>query len=164
MTLPDKHRDYFRCSEYSHIIQRGGWTLAAGPGPTLSLIMAEAGWPMALYDLVFPDERVLEKTYDLITATEVIEHIHQPAAWLSKLWSMIKPGEILAFMTKLMIDKEAFSRWQYKNEPTYACYYSEETFQYLVERSQVVFSFEARDVAFFYKSIHLIPLVPQYQG
>ncbi|WOG25400.1 class I SAM-dependent methyltransferase [Endozoicomonas sp. 8E] len=132
-----------------------GLDFGCGPGPTLSLMMAEAGWPMALYDPFFhPDQSALEKTYDFITATEVIEHIHQPDVWLPKLWGMIRPDGTLVFMTKMVIDQEAFCRWHYKNDPTHVCFYSIETFQYLAEQWQAVLSFEARDVIFFYKSIH----------
>ncbi|MGI9278787.1 MAG: class I SAM-dependent methyltransferase [Endozoicomonas sp.] len=129
-----------------------GLDFGCGPGPTLSLIMAEAGWSMALYDPFFhPAEKALTQTYDFITATEVIEHIHQPDVWLPKLWNMIEPGGTLALMTKLVIDQTAFSRWHYKNDPTHVCFYSKETFQYLAEDWHASLSFEAQDVIFLSK-------------
>ncbi|KEQ11760.1 hypothetical protein GZ78_28685 [Endozoicomonas numazuensis] len=132
-----------------------GLDFGCGPGPTLSLIMAEAGWEMALYDPFFhPDLSTLETSYDFITATEVIEHIHHPDVWLPKLWNMIKPGGTLAFMTKLVIDQTAFKGWHYKNDPTHVCFYSVETFQFLADKWGALLSFEAKDVIFFHKPVH----------
>ncbi|MFA0697998.1 class I SAM-dependent methyltransferase, partial [Vibrio sp. 10N.222.49.C9] len=67
-----------------------GLDFGCGPGPTLSLMMQEAGHDVDLYDLYYyPDTKVLNKRYDFITATEVIEHLYQPdvvwAQWMSML-------------------------------------------------------------------------------
>ncbi|WP_062270688.1 class I SAM-dependent methyltransferase [Endozoicomonas arenosclerae] len=129
-----------------------GLDFGCGPGPALSLMMEESGWAMALYDPFFhPNEAALNERYDFITATEVIEHIHQPDIWLPKLWGMVKPGGTLALMTKLVIDQEAFSRWHYKNDPTHVCFYSKDTFQILADQWGAKLSFEAQDVIFLHK-------------
>lgn len=42
-------------------------------------MLEEAGHNMALYDIYYhPDTAVLEKQYDFMTATEVIEHLYHP--------------------------------------------------------------------------------------
>lgn len=95
----------------------------------------EAGHRMALYDCFYqPDNAVLSGSYDFITATEVVEHLHRPGATLAQLWGLLRPGGYLGLMTKLVIDREAFSRWHYKNDPTHVAFFSRETFDWLAAR------------------------------
>jgi 2-polyprenyl-3-methyl-5-hydroxy-6-metoxy-1,4-benzoquinol methylase len=64
-------------------------------------MLAEAGFEMSLYDPQFaPDRSVLTREGDFITATEVLEHLHRPAAELERLWSLLRPGGWLAVMTR----------------------------------------------------------------
>jgi len=105
-----------------------GLDFGSGPGPTLSVMFEEAGHSMSLYDPFYaPDKSVLKDQYDFITASEVVEHLHNPAIELNLLWSILKPGGWLGIMTKLALDKEAFSAWHYKDDPTHVCFFSRET-------------------------------------
>jgi len=71
----------------------------------------EAGHFMKLYDTFYsPDRNILTNHYDFITASEVVEHFHNPAVEFDLLWSILKPGGLLGIMTKLALDKEAFSK------------------------------------------------------
>lgn len=129
-----------------------GLDFGCGPGPTLSVVMAESGWQMDLYDPFYCNNRtVFDRQYEFITATEVIEHLYQPGTCLSEVWAMLKPGGMLALMTKLLIDKEAFMNWHYKNDPTHVCFYSQQTLMYLAKIWQANIEFVASDVIFFHK-------------
>lgn len=129
-----------------------GLDFGCGPGPTLSVMMLEAGWRMDLYDPFYHcDKTVFEHHYDFITATEVLEHVYQPRAELTTLWSMLKPGGSLAIMTKLLIDKQAFMTWHYKNDPTHVCFYSKPTFSFLARQWQAELDFVGNDVIFLRK-------------
>jgi 2-polyprenyl-3-methyl-5-hydroxy-6-metoxy-1,4-benzoquinol methylase len=113
-----------------------GLDFGCGPGPTLSVMFEEAGFPVTLYDPFFyPDRSVLTaNTYDFITATEVLEHLHRPAEDLDRLWACLKPGGVLGVMTKRVIDQAAFARWHYIRDVTHVCFYAEETFAWFCER------------------------------
>lgn len=109
-----------------------GLDFGCGPGPALSAMLAEAGHSVAVFDGFYaPDRSVLTRRYDFITATEVVEHLHRPGEELRRLWAMLRPGGVLGLMTKLVLDREAFSRWHYKNDPTHVSFFSRETFAWL---------------------------------
>ncbi|MBG57188.1 MAG: hypothetical protein CMK46_02745 [Porticoccus sp.] len=112
-----------------------GLDFGAGPGPTLSVILQEAGFDVAIYDIYYaPDRSVLAKRYDFITATEVVEHLSHPGEVLGHLWTVLEPGGWLGLMTKLVRDKVAFERWHYKNDPTHISFFSFVTMDYLRTR------------------------------
>ncbi|PQJ64954.1 class I SAM-dependent methyltransferase [Photobacterium angustum] len=119
----------------------------SGPGPTLSIMLEEMGYNMAIYDPYFaPDPSVLTRQYDFVTCTEAIEHFNQPAKEWGLLLSMIKPGGWLGLMTKLATDAEAFTRWHYKNDPTHVSFFSRDTFRFLAQRDGLEVEFVGNDV------------------
>lgn len=124
-----------------------GLDFGCGPGPTLSLMLEENGHHVALYDpLYYPDRTVLQKRYDFICATEVVEHLRRPGADFAALFGMLKPGGWLGIMTKLVIDQEAFRRWHYIRDRTHICFYSRDTLAYIARRFRAELSFAAPDV------------------
>lgn len=129
-----------------------GLDFGSGPGPTLSLMFEELGHSMEIYDPFYAtNESVLEDQYDFITATEVVEHFHNPAQSLNEMWQLVKPGGYLGIMTKLAIDKDAFTKWHYKNDPTHVCFFSNKTFDWLINRWQAKAVFRENDVIIFKK-------------
>lgn len=129
-----------------------GLDFGCGPGPVLALMLEEAGYRMARYDLYyFPDEPVLEQSYDFITATEVVEHLSQPLPVLDRLWSLLHPGGVLGLMTKRVIDVAAFKTWHYKNDPTHITFFHERTLQWLAGRWLCECELITSDVVFFRK-------------
>jgi len=130
-----------------------GLDFGCGPGPTLSVMAAEYGLQMQLYDPFYaPDQSVLEQRYDFITATEVVEHLHHPGEELDRLWQLLQPGGILAIMTKLVIDRQAFQNWHYKNDRTHVRFYSRLTFYWLAEKWLAQLVFIDKDVIFLQKN------------
>ena len=105
-----------------------GLDFGCGPGPALAHMLREMGFEVSLYDSFFvPDESTLDAQYDFICATEVVEHLHRPAQELERLWSLLRPGGWMGVMTKLVLDRTAFARWHYKNDPTHVCFFSVDT-------------------------------------
>jgi len=128
-------------------IESHGLDFGSGPGPTLSLMFEEAGHSVAIYDYFYTsDQSVLQQQYDFITASEVVEHLHQPKQELEKLWSILKPGGILGIMTKRVLNREAFAKWHYKNDLTHVCFFSEFTFRWLAEQWQAELFIVGNDV------------------
>jgi len=124
-----------------------GLDFGCGPGPTLSVMFAEAGHAVQLYDPYYvPDSSVLRGHYDFITATEVVEHLHRPGQELERLWALLRPGGMLGIMTKLVIDREAFSRWHYKDDLTHVSFFSRRSFEWLAARWQADMEIIGQDV------------------
>ncbi len=131
-----------------------GLDFGSGPGPTLSLMFEEAGHKMSLFDPFYaPDKNVLNGHYDFITASEVVEHLHNPAKELGLLWSILKPGGWLGIMTKLALDRDAFSRWHYKSDPTHVCFFSSTTMDWLARQWQTAIVQIGKDVHLFQKTL-----------
>jgi len=129
-----------------------GLDFGSGPGPTLSLMFEEAGFDMAIYDHFYArDPSVFVRQYDFITATEVVEHLHQPWPELKRLWGLLKPGGKLGIMTKLVQNRDAFARWHYKNDLTHVCFFSSSTFEWLAGKWQADVVFVDKDVVIFHK-------------
>tara|TARA_R110002073_G_scaffold123819_10_gene267942 strand:- start:116179 stop:116862 length:684 start_codon:yes stop_codon:yes gene_type:complete len=130
-----------------------GLDFGAGPGPTLSIMMREKGYSVDTYDLYFnPDAAVFKNTYDFITATEVVEHLRDPGAELRRLFAMLRPGGVLAIMTKLALGPAEFSTWHYKNDKTHIVFFSAATFLWLAATWKCTVTFEAADVIFLAKN------------
>ena len=130
-----------------------GLDYGCGPGPTLSVMMEEAGHSMSLHDPIYhPNPDALKGTYHFITATEVFEHLHQPALDLDILHQALKPRGWLGIMTKRVRDKDAFSKWHYIQDPTHVCFWSETTFQWIADQWQATLSFPASDAVLIQRS------------
>lgn len=124
-----------------------GLDFGSGPGPTLSVLMAEQGFPMVCYDKYYAaDESLLEQSYDFITSTEVVEHLREPNVVLEQLISMLKPGAYLGIMTSLLPSIEKFSGWHYKRDLTHIVFYSESTFEWLAKKWDLQLEILSRDV------------------
>lgn len=124
-----------------------GLDFGSGPGPALSVMLEEVGYRMRIYDPIYaPDPSVFERSYDFITATEVAEHLHHPGHEFERLWACLRPGGVLGIMTKLVIDRDAFSRWHYKNDPTHVCFFSREAFRWLAGKWGAALTFHGSDV------------------
>lgn len=125
-----------------------GLDFGSGPGPTLSLMFAEAGHNMSIFDHFYAaDPTVLDKKYEFITATEVFEHLHNPQRILEQLWSCLKEGGSLGIMTKFLPDQmEKFNNWAYKRDMTHVCFYTKSTFAWIAEQLRADVSFYGKDV------------------
>lgn len=112
-----------------------GLDFGSGPGPTLSLMLEEAGHEMSIYDPFFSDNPpVMHQAYDFITATEVVEHLHHPGRELDRLWRMIHPHGLLAIMTQSPPPDLPFLKWYYLRDPTHVCFFSSDTWDWLSRR------------------------------
>ncbi len=131
-----------------------GLDFGSGPGPTLSVMFAEQGFQVAIYDPFYaPDNAVLSRTFDFITATEVVEHLSQPGRVLSKLVGQLAPGGYLGLMTKRVSTPEAFSRWHYISDPTHVSFFSETTFRWWAHKNSLAVEFPGPDTVILHKTL-----------
>jgi len=129
-----------------------GLDFGCGPGPTLSVMLEEAGHRVVLFDPIYhPNQKVLEGQYDFITATEVFEHLHNPQDELKRLWNCLGPGGWLGVMTKRVQTREAFSKWHYIQDPTHVGFWSGNTFRWLAGHWGAQIELIEPDVALFRK-------------
>jgi hypothetical protein len=129
-----------------------GLDFGCGPGPGLHLLLQEAGHQVALYDKFYANNpEVLDRSFDFITATEVVEHLVRPGEVLDSLWHRLNAGGFLALMTKRVIDADAFAGWHYKNDPTHIAFFSDATMFWLASRWCAGCEFVDKDVAIFKK-------------
>ncbi|MFK8048691.1 MAG: class I SAM-dependent methyltransferase [Halioglobus sp.] len=156
----DKHQNVVDDPGYRHFLSRlsepllerlspgaRGLDFGCGPGPALADMLTHAGCSMDLYDVFYrPDLSVLEKNFDFICATEVVEHLHRPGEVLEQLWKLISIGGYLGLMTKLVLDQNAFASWHYKNDPTHVCFFSRQTFQWWADEYDARVEFMGADV------------------
>lgn len=129
-----------------------GLDFGCGPNPVLAEMLAQSGMTMSVFDPFFaPDTDLLSTQYDFITCTEAIEHFHKPMKEITLLSQLVKPGGLLAVMTKRVISQQRFSTWHYKNDPTHVSFFSEATFHYIARTFGFAVSFPAADVVFMQK-------------
>lgn len=131
-----------------------GLDFGSGPEPALSRMFEEAGHSMTCYDRYYElVPAALEKQYDFITATEVVEHLHDPQRELERLWACLKPGGKLGIMTQSAAERDDFPTWHYKNDLTHVCFFSQETFTWIGARWNADLMFPECDVVLFHKKL-----------
>lgn len=109
-----------------------GLDFGAGPGPALAAMLAERGFPTAIYDPLFAsDEAVLGRRYDFVACTEVVEHLYEPARAFESFAGLLEAGGWLGLMTELRPPLVEFAAWYYHRDPTHVSFYSEETMRWI---------------------------------
>lgn len=122
--------------------------------PAVAAMLREAGHSVSLFDPNFaPDRTALARTYDFITATEVVEHLHCPADEFDRLDGLLRPGGLLAVMTGFQTNDAEFGKWHYRRDPTHVVFFREETFRLVAERRGWTCEFPAKDVALMRKPV-----------
>lgn len=109
-----------------------GLDFGCGPTPVLARVLTGAGRPCAAYDPLFlPDEALLDRVYDFVTATEVLEHLHDPAAVFDRFARLLARGGHLGVMTRFYGHEAPFDRWWYRRDPTHVCFFVEDTMRWI---------------------------------
>ncbi len=103
----------------------------SGPGPVLAELLKQEGFETDVYDKYFSPEKIhLNKKYDLITATELFEHLKAPLPTLKLLKSLLNKNGIIAIMTLFhKNDIEEFKKWWYRRDSTHISFYTPKTFE-----------------------------------
>ncbi len=112
-----------------------GIDFGCGPGPTLSVMLEEAGFKVQKFDKYFyPDPSVLGEIYDFVTCTEVIEHVHDLEAFIQQLLVLLRPGGLLVLMTRILQEDIEFKSWHYRIDPTHISFLRPRTVEVMCER------------------------------
>lgn len=111
-----------------------GLDFGAGPAPVLAALLTSEGFPCKAHDPLFmPDDRLLSERYDFVTCSEVVEHLHDPAAGFALMAELLTEGGLLGVMTRFYGHEAPFSHWWYRRDPTHVCFYAEPTMRWIAE-------------------------------
>ncbi|MEJ6952119.1 class I SAM-dependent methyltransferase [Natronospora cellulosivora (SeqCode)] len=114
-----------------------------GPGPVLADLLKEKGFEVDIYDPYFFSKKVYQgKKYDLITSTEVFEHLKDPAKEIENLLLHLNKGGYLAIMTVFHPGVYEFANWWYHRDPTHITFYNSKTFAKIAKKYNLELVFE----------------------
>ncbi len=136
----DQHQNTSDNSEYMEIFKRFIETAitpytatkildyGCGPNPVLTKLLKKQNLEAEIYDPYYFPTKLQSESYDLITSTEVFEHLRNPLETLSHINQLLKPNGYLAIMTKFLPPNDQFASWRYKDDTTHISFYSPKTF------------------------------------
>ena len=113
-----------------------GFDFGSGPSPVLSQILKrDHDYQMDIYDPFYaPDKTYIGKKYDLITSTEVVEHLSDSLMTFRLFVKLLKPNGVLAIMTLFhQQDDEAFLKWHYVRDHSHIAFYTAKTMAYIAK-------------------------------
>ena len=107
-----------------------------GPTPVLQGLLEKHGIKTDIYDpFFFPEKVYTNKKYDLITCTEVFEHLYNPMAIMEMFAHHLNQNGIIAIMTMFHPnDKTEFLKWWYRRDVTHISFFSPHTMEYMASR------------------------------
>ena len=108
----------------------------SGPEPVLSVLLERRGLEVDIYDLYYAPQKVYEaKKYDLITSTEVFEHLAKPLEVLKLLVEHLNDNGYIALMTKFPPkDDQEFLNWWYRRDPTHISFFTPQSFEIMAKK------------------------------
>ena len=129
-----------------------GLDYGSGPGPAMSVLLEDAGFPMTIYDPFFAkDGQALSRKYAFITCSETAEHFFQPDVEFDRLNGLLKPGGWLGVMTE-MLDDQVFDQWRYVRDQTHVAFYRLQTMSWIAGRFSWFMESPVPNVILFRKS------------
>lgn len=107
----------------------------SGPNPVLKLILEKSNYKVDCYDPFFSSIRPGDQQlYDMITSTEVMEHVHHPMEVLHWIDQHVKPQGYISLMTLFYPkEKELFYKWFYIRDYTHVIFYTTKTFEVIAQ-------------------------------
>lgn len=110
-----------------------GLDFGCGKTTLLAQLLTRKSFSMNSYDIFFhPDKEVLQKKYDFIVMSEVIEHLSEPLETMRQLNELLNPGGFFFIKTKFYpAEKGQFAEWFYKRDQTHVQFFNETCMRYL---------------------------------
>jgi SAM-dependent methyltransferase len=114
-----------------------GLDFGCGPGPALVHMLNERGFPTVGWDPFFAaDPWPLDRRWDFVTATEVLEHLYDPAGTLDRIARLVLPGGWFGVMTGIVTPEveDSLESWWYARDVTHVALYRPRTMAWIGER------------------------------
>lgn len=136
-----------------HHGNRFGLDFGSGPSPVLAMVLKrDYGFSMDIYDKFYAPEKVYNgKSYDLITSTEVVEHLKNPMKYFQLFKNLVSARGIISVMTLFHPrDHEQFLDWFYIRDKSHISFYTPITMKYIGEKLglQVIYTNDKRYTTF----------------
>ena len=105
----------------------------SGPGPVLYEILEKRGLETEFYDKFYQPKKVYEgKKYDLITSTEVFEHLDNPKEILQLLAQHLNDNGVIALMSLFHTNEQKdFLKWWYRRDPTHITFFTPKSIEFM---------------------------------
>lgn len=134
-----------------------GLDFGSGPSPVLAMVLErDYAYSMDIYDLYYaPDKSYMGQTYDLVTCTEVVEHLSNPLDYFYQFKDLLKEDGILCIMTSFHPkDDERFLQWHYVRDWTHLSFFTPKTMSIIGEKVglDIIYSDHHRYTTFKLKS------------
>ncbi len=128
----DMFRNFINKSVTPYVCSGKLLDYGSGPEPVLvQLLNKEYNFDTEYYDLHYSPEKVyINKKYDAIVSTEVLEHIKNPMETFKLIYELLENGGIFAFMTLYHYnDYDRFIKWWYRRDKTHISFYNDVTLE-----------------------------------
>lgn len=110
----------------------------SGPSPVLAELMRESGYRVEIFDKYFAPH-FPEGSFDMITSTEVFEHLDDPVALFHKLVVTLSPWGHIALKSSFRPYKNSdFFRWWYREDCTHISFFTERALRILANNEAMV--------------------------
>ena len=98
-------------------------------------VMIEDEFDVDIFDLYYAIDKVyVNKSYDLITSTEVIEHLNNPLETFELFNKHLKPNGILSIMTLFHPkNRDLFFDWHYIRDDTHVSFFTTKTLRVIAK-------------------------------
>lgn len=133
----------------------------SGPSPVLAQILERYhDYKVDIYDFFYSPEKIyLGKKYDLITCTEVMEHLSNPLDYFYIFRNLMKDDSLLSIMTLFHNnDENHFENWHYARDKTHISFFTNKTFEIIAEITgfEIVYSNNQRYLSLRKKTLFVI--------
>jgi hypothetical protein len=136
-------KDFIKIIDQNNPRIKTALDFGCGPGDVLKTLLQNKDIKTDSYDIHFQKEKVYENNkYDLITCTEVVEHLKNPLEIIKLLRGHLSSNGIIAIMTLFHSDnKEDFQKWWYITDETHISFYTIKTFEKIAALLNLEISF-----------------------
>ncbi len=111
----------------------------SGPTPVLAQLISSRALHVEHFDKHFQPKKVYKnREYDLITSTEVFEHLDNPNETLKELANHLTPNGTISIMTLFHTNtQEEFLKWWYRRDPTHITFYTPKSIEIMAKNSNL---------------------------
>jgi len=144
-----KHNNSFECTGYVEMFNnfineaikpykkniKTSLEFGCGHTPVLAELLKQQKLEVDHYDLYFFPEKIYEtKKYDLITSTEVFEHLKEPKNILKTLVNALNDKGYIILMTQFPSKSdEEFLNWWYRRDITHISFFTPKSFEIMAK-------------------------------